>query len=1135
MSKRTLSQWTPISIIVPVIVLAILSPLAAQSTQPASAPSKIYVPYDQLKKVLDSEKQGVFLPYEDFHRLWTAAQGAPAAVEAAPMPYLISTARFTGKVGPELAVMQLELTVDILQDGWVEVPIGLGEVAVAKAEFAAPADTKVQPLLRVVDGRYVLLTKGVGRRVLKIDFVRQLVTQPGLNVLSFRIPSAAIDTLELLIPEENMKVDVEPMLAAGTTAAEVDGKKATKFQAFLGTADSVKLSWKPRTQAAEELEPVVIADQFQHIHVAEALISYDIRFDLDIRRRGLDSFTLQLPADYRVISVDGANIAKWDLPTSQPAAPQVLSVHLFAPAKDKYALTVKMERFLKEPNVQLPLTPALIQQALRGTGLIALTHVSSRSVEFRDLKNLARVDVGRLPEDVRNQGGATAWRFISADYGATMSIAAVEPRISVTQKWALGVQADTLQLKGLLSYHVERSGLFQVSMNFPEPWEIVSVTPADVVEDHQLAGKGDARKLSILLKREMLGDFTVEVAARMPRPTPDAPVAFVLPQPDAQNLLTYSGQLWLLLSDQLKAEVDGLDQLTAIPLGRGPNPPAMNAPNQPREQQAQQQMRPQAAMRESWPAMEGLTPAMAFEFKAVNRAKPAGARFKIALKPTQVSATVSQLVNIQQGSLEQEAVIQYQVLYAPVDTFYLQIPAALVEADAQITGEGIKEKAIIKELPPDQRSQASTSPAAPPAAGADAAKFVYYKVVLQSPVIGPYTLRVNSRQPFTPAKTGQSVTITVEPILAAGKISDQSGAVAVVKADTLAILAPTFKGLTPADPGSAADLPYEPHRRSASLAFKYSAPPFELVLPVQSQAEAAVITTIASAAIVEQVLARDGTLNTHATYLLTTSRGDRVLVTLPAGAKLFAVLLNGSDAPLEAGPSSDERIVRLPPSAGQVTKAVLEISYGLDKASASHLAAPILNKSSPVPVQQTLWRLFVPAEDYVLRYDRTFSPLPDGQGQQLLNELAAGQPCALAFKQERQGNLLEFVRQGGPGELSVWIIGKEAFSVIVWLAVIVVGALMLPLGGYRRVMWLLGIALAAMIVHLWAPLLVGKAFWVGVWAMILVAAMWAAQWLFFRLPRKKKTSPPPVAVATAPSAPQGSPTSSGQQKKEGQP
>ncbi len=90
------------------IVLTLLSPLAAQSTQPASGPAKIYVPYESLHKVLAGEKAGVFLPYEEFHKLWEAAQGAPAAAETAPMPYLISTARFSGKVGSELATLQLE-------------------------------------------------------------------------------------------------------------------------------------------------------------------------------------------------------------------------------------------------------------------------------------------------------------------------------------------------------------------------------------------------------------------------------------------------------------------------------------------------------------------------------------------------------------------------------------------------------------------------------------------------------------------------------------------------------------------------------------------------------------------------------------------------------------------------------------------------------------------------------------------------------------------------------------------------------------------------------------------------------------------------------------------------------------------
>ncbi|KKK95200.1 hypothetical protein LCGC14_2675190, partial [marine sediment metagenome] len=104
--------------------------------KPAAEPSKIYVPYEKLKGVFESETQGVFLPYAQFRKLWLSAQGAPAGARGVPMPYLVSTARFTGKVGQELASMKLELTVDVLAEGWVEVPIGLGEVAVAKVELA---------------------------------------------------------------------------------------------------------------------------------------------------------------------------------------------------------------------------------------------------------------------------------------------------------------------------------------------------------------------------------------------------------------------------------------------------------------------------------------------------------------------------------------------------------------------------------------------------------------------------------------------------------------------------------------------------------------------------------------------------------------------------------------------------------------------------------------------------------------------------------------------------------------------------------------------------------------------------------------------------------------------------------------
>ena len=466
----------------------------AQPGQPADEPVKVYVPYEKLKGTFENEKQGVFLPYADFQKLWQAAAGAPAA-GVLPTPFILSTARLSGKVSGELAALQLKLTVDILTDDWVEVPLGLGEVAVVKAGFldkaAARPDAAAPALLRVVGGQYSLLTRGKGRRVLQIDFVRQLLTRPGLNVLSLKTPPAVITTLEMTVPDENMKFDIKPMLAATTSQVTEGGTKMTRLQAFLGAVGAIEASWKPTTQAGENLEPVVIVEQVQHINVGEALVNYDVALNYDIRRRGIDTFTVQLPADLRIVAVEGSNIDKWDItPTTQPAATrpgptpvasptpptQLLTVKLFGPAKDKYSLTVRMERFLREDKAQLKLAPVVAIQALRQTGLIAISHSPRRSVELEaDARNLARVEVSRLPEPLRALPDVVNYRFLTADYAATLAIDVVEPRIAAQHFWALAVESDRMELHGWLSYNIERVGVFQLSISLPEPWQPISV------------------------------------------------------------------------------------------------------------------------------------------------------------------------------------------------------------------------------------------------------------------------------------------------------------------------------------------------------------------------------------------------------------------------------------------------------------------------------------------------------------------------------------------------------------------------------------------------------------------------------------------------------------------------------------
>jgi len=1058
------------------LALASAGLAAGNKEKAGTQPPKVYVPYEKLRDVFEKKEQGVFLPYKDFQKLWRAAQGRPMDPSQAPFDYLISTARFKGSVKDELATLRLELTIDILAEGWVQVPIGLGEVGVSQAEFVKPKNTKIKPLLRVVDGRYILMAKGKGRYELALDFVCQLKTEPGLHVLNYRVPSAAITTLELLIPEENLKVDVEPMLAATTLQVEVQGAKATRLQAFLGSTKQVRLSWKPKTEAAPELKPVVICEQFHHINIAEALISYEVELSYTIRRGGVDAFNIQLPREFRVTDLSGANIARWDMQTAaetaRPQAPQVVKVKLFSPAKDKYTLTVKMERFLQEVQAQIPLVPIMTDQVLRQSGLIGITCSPRRLVNLKDVKNLARVDTGRLPHHLQEQPGVTAYRFIAADYSGTIAIETASPRITVNQNWMLGVDSDRLQLRGQLHYNVERTGVFELEMNFPQPWKIESVGPDQLVDDHQLKGRGDARTLHILLKRENTGDFVLQLAAHADRTQPQAKLDFSLPLADANDLHLYRGQLILLLADQLRAQVQELQQLQAIPLKRA----------------------------EKWTEIAGLSAAMAFEFRAIDRDKWAGGRFKIAVKPPQVSAVVHRLVNIQRGSIEQEAVINYRIRYAPVDTFYLKMPRDLADAGVQISGPNIKEKPRIEELPPDQQAEAQAREKE-----ADDIKWAYYKIVLQSKVTGGYQLSVQARRAFQPGEVGQATTMKVEPILAAGKLSDQNGHIAIAKAETLAIGEPLIKNLIPADPGSAADLPHQPHRRVASLAFKYNAPPFELSFPVVTQAEAVVFTTIVSGAVIEQVLARDGMLNTHAIYLLQTAKGDRLPVTLPSGAQLTAILLNGDEAAVEIGLSQDQRIVRLDPSAGQVARFVLEISYGLKGVSASSLSAPELPEE--IPVQQTLWRLWIPQDYYVLGHDRVFSPLDSRQCQSMLDTLRKRQPSRVAFKLPSQGKVLNFIRQGTPGTLSVTVAGKEAFSIVVWVLAIAAGVLMLKLSGFHRILVILAAGLVAGVVYLFLPLLVTQVVRVGLFAGILVILLWVAQWGFLRLPKIRQALP----------------------------
>ncbi|MHC4708598.1 MAG: hypothetical protein ACYS8I_16115, partial [Planctomycetota bacterium] len=240
-------------------------------------------------------------------------------------------------------------------------------------------------------------------------------------------------------------------------------------------------------------------------------------------------------------------------------------------------------------------------------------------------------------------------------------------------------------------------------------------------------------------------------------------------------------------------------------------------------------------------------------------------------------------------------------------------------------------------------------------------------------------------------------------------------------------------------------------------------------------------------------------------YLLQTAKGDRIPIDLPPGAQLTAVLLNNEEAAVEMSTSPDQRIVRLTPSAGQVSRFVLEVSYGLKKASASNLGLARLPQE--IPVQQTLWHLWIPQDYYLLGHDRVFARLDPLGAREMLQTLRRKQPTQITFKLPSQGRCFDFVRQGAPERLSVIVLSKEAFSIIIWIPIIAAGLVMLKLDGFKRVIIVLVVALLCGLLHLYLPLLVQHAVEVGLYAAILVVLLWIGQWAFLRVPQIREALP----------------------------
>ena len=295
----------------------------------------IYVPYEKLREVFERDGRGVFLPYDKFQQLWNEArQNQPKKIEInAPLGALITGIESTATLGKEIVNVDATIKIELLREGWHRVPIRLSNAAIRSATI----DGKEARIVSVKSGQYELLISHAGREPkaieLNLSYAKALTKNGGQSTVAFQSPQAPVNRWTIRTGQKDIDVQIEPMIASSKIPdAESDESPASQgdeILAFVGAAPEVKIVWTPKAEGASGLSALVSADTQTQFQIDQGVARTSASISLDISRAEIQTVSIDVPADQKVVSVFDRNVKKWEV--EQGGDSQTIKVDLFEP------------------------------------------------------------------------------------------------------------------------------------------------------------------------------------------------------------------------------------------------------------------------------------------------------------------------------------------------------------------------------------------------------------------------------------------------------------------------------------------------------------------------------------------------------------------------------------------------------------------------------------------------------------------------------------------------------------------------------------------------------------------------------------------------------------------------------------
>jgi hypothetical protein len=376
----------------------------------------------------------VVLPVGEYRTLRDLAYPRAKAPAPPPVAATLSRVEYDLRVAGEAAVGQVVVTVDVLGEGWVRMPIPSGlRVRDARLDGrpVALVDAAAPP-----GAREVLLGRR-GRSRITLDVAIPVTAQGASQVLSLPASPAAVSRAAVQLPQ----ADAAVTLTGGLSVEPV----GDRYVAFGRPGQPMVLAWGRRRDDRRAGQPLRLRGRVTElVGLAEDAAQTTAEVEVEVVQGAADAVQIALPEAFVVNEVSGPLVADWEVRGA------TLAVSFLAPLETTTRLVVTGDgKIPRSGTLRIPLLR--LPAAERETGGLAVEVLGAGEIQSQDARGLDPADPSDLGEIVagRESPALTALRFRPQDGRAARSLSVTVTRF--TPQASLVANVEEARYRALLT------------------------------------------------------------------------------------------------------------------------------------------------------------------------------------------------------------------------------------------------------------------------------------------------------------------------------------------------------------------------------------------------------------------------------------------------------------------------------------------------------------------------------------------------------------------------------------------------------------------------------------------------------------------------------------------------------------